>query len=158
MGSCKNSSKVYATLNGSGTSHSCMHRSNTLRHLQRWKRFASRSNKTCVCVVPLVQKIIRWPHHNNHNLHNPTYNRNCPGNFPTKTTISTNSTSTASSLPTTIPKSMLQLLQLRRPITFRNRLPAKRSRTKTSATTSELLPYEPVWKMDLPITTTRNQQ
>ena len=94
-------------------------------------------------------------HHNNHNLYNPTYNRNCPGNSPTITTISTSSTSTASSLPTTTPKSMLQL---RRPIKFRDQLPAKRSSTKTSATTSELLPYKPVWRMDLPITTTRNQQ
>ena len=50
------------------------------------------------------------------------------------------------------------VFQLRRPITFRDRLPAERSRTKTGVTTSNILPYKPIRRMDLSITTTRNKQ
>ena len=76
------------------------------------------------------------------------------GCSPASAKPTTSTPSATSSILTATSKNMFQL---RQPIALRNRLPANRSRSKTSAAASKLLSHEPIRRMDLPVSAAWNE-
>ena len=107
---------------------------------------SSPSSNICACVAPLNRTTIRWffLHPNS-----PTKYRTNPRQLPRQRKTYNKHRSATSSKSTATSESTFQL---RRPIALRNRLPAKRLRSKTSAMAGKFLSHEPIRKMDLPVT------